>query len=40
MSITTVNLTQPSGGDWSLGYDPTGLTGFTSDTDTFNFYWG
>jgi hypothetical protein len=35
----TVNLRQASGGDWQLGYDPTGLTGFTSDTDTFNFIW-
>jgi hypothetical protein len=37
--IRTVILTQASGGDWQLGYDFTGLTGFTSDTDTFNFFW-
>jgi len=36
----TVGFTQ---GDLGVGfaviYDPTGLTGETSDTDTFNFYW-
>jgi Concanavalin A-like lectin/glucanases superfamily len=36
----TVGFTQ---GDLGIGfaviYDPTGLTGETSDTDTFNFYW-
>ena len=37
--VRTVTLTQASGGDWQLGYDFTGLTGFTSDTDTFNFFW-
>jgi hypothetical protein len=36
----TVSFRQASGGDWSVSYDATGLTGFTSDTDTFNFYWG
>jgi hypothetical protein len=37
--VRTVILRQASGGDWQLGYDFTGLTGFTSDTDTFNFFW-
>jgi hypothetical protein len=37
----TVGFTQAdqNGIGWAVVYDPTGLTGVTSDTDTFNFYW-
>jgi len=36
----TVGITQAGIGiGWAVIYDPTGLTGETSDTDTFNFYW-
>jgi len=36
----TVGFTQANLGiGWAVIYDPTGLTGVTSDTDTFNFYW-
>jgi hypothetical protein len=35
----TVYLTRADGSDWQVLYDSTGLTGVTSDTDTFNFYW-
>ena len=30
---------EQSAGEWRLGYDPTGLTGVTSNTDTFTFIW-
>jgi hypothetical protein len=36
----TVTVRQSDGqGGWSITYNPTGLAGFTSDTDTFNFFW-
>jgi hypothetical protein len=36
----TVTLRQSDYQDgWSVSYDPTGLSGFTGDTDTFNFFW-
>ena len=39
--VRTVTQRQSDGlGGWSIGYDSAGLTGFTSDTDTFNFIWG
>jgi hypothetical protein len=38
--VRTVGITQADLGiGWTVIYDPTGLTGVTSDTDTFNFYW-
>ena len=35
----TVTNLATIGGDRVITYDPTGLTGFTSVTDTFNFFW-
>jgi hypothetical protein len=35
----TVTNLATIGGDRVISYDPTGLTGFTSVTDTFNFFW-
>jgi hypothetical protein len=35
----TVTNLATIGGDRVISYDPTGLTGFTSVTHTFNFYW-
>ena len=37
--IRAVTVRQASGSDWQIIYDFTGLTGYTSDTDTFNFFW-
>ena len=38
--VRTVTQRQSDGqGGWSIGYNFSGLTGFTSDTDTFNFIW-
>jgi hypothetical protein len=37
MRTVTSSLSNPSG--WILTYDSTGLTGMTSNTDVFNFYW-
>jgi hypothetical protein len=37
--IRTVTAIVVSGGDRFISYDPTGLTGVTSTSHVFNFYW-